>query len=146
MISAEEVENFEEAIVNESIVDNEKLICMVGNPEDFKDERIKNDLLKLQEKQKELEKSNERRLENEEVIREDYLFAKLVSENMLDEAQINPKKTIEDLEEKIKVLSEKSETIQNKIYENGVEKAKLLKEEEENLKKISELTLIFFNL
>ncbi|MBQ3545863.1 MAG: hypothetical protein IJA34_12915 [Lachnospiraceae bacterium] len=140
IISAEEVENFEEAIVNESIVDNEKLICMIGNPDDFKDERIKNDLLKLQEKHKELEKSYERRLENEEVIREDYLFAKLVSENMLDEAQINPKKTIEDLEEKIKELSEKSETIQNKIYENGVEKAKLLKEEEENLKKISELT------
>lgn len=140
IISAEEVENFEEAIVNESIVDNEKLICMIGNPDDFKDERIKNDLLKLQEKHKELEKSYERRLENEEVIREDYLFAKLVSENMLDEAQINPKKTIEDFEEKIKELSEKSETIQNKIYENGVEKAKLLKEEEENLKKISELT------
>ena len=62
----------------ESIVDNEKLICMIGNPDDFKDERIKNDLLKLQEKHKELEKSYERRLENEEVIREDYLFAKLV--------------------------------------------------------------------
>ena len=140
IISAEEVENFEEEIVNKSIVDNEKLICMLGNPEDFKDERIKNDLLKLQEKQKELEKSYERRLENEEVIREDYLFAKLVSGNMLDEAQINPKKTIEDLEENIKELSEKSESIQNKIYENGVEKAKLLKEEEENLKKINDLT------
>lgn len=138
IIAGENREDFKEKILNECIMDNDKILCMVGNPDNFKTESVKLEALKLSEKIKELEKSYERRLENEEVIREDYLFAKLVSGGMVDEAQINPKKALEEIDERVKYINSVIKSNQDKLYDNGFDMEKLLKEKQENSELITE--------
>lgn len=138
IIVGEETEEFNTKIVNESILNNDEIICMVGNPDNFKKDIIKTNELVLVERLKELEKSYQRKLENESVIKEDYLFVKLISEQMIDEAQINPVKALEELDEKIKEIDISIKSNQDKLYSNELDMEKLLKEKEENVKLISE--------
>lgn len=129
---------FKEKILNEAILDNEKILCMIGNPDNFKKELVENEAAKLSDKINELEKSLERRFENEEVIKEDYLLAKLILGGMVDEAQINPKKVLEEIDEKVKYINSVIKGNQEKLYNIGFDMEKLIKEKQSNADVINE--------
>lgn len=84
-------DEFKRFVSEEHIMDNDRVICMVGSPEGFADERQNAELQKLSRKLKELKDCYERKAENEDVVREDYLFVQLIINGTIGITQINPK-------------------------------------------------------
>ena len=68
IINAEMIANFDEYILSQSITDNEKIICMIGNPDRFKDESVRTEYEVLKEKIQRDTVSYERKIENETIL------------------------------------------------------------------------------
>lgn len=145
-------DEFKRFVCEEHILDNDRVLCMVGSPEGFTEERQNLELQKLKGKLKELRNSHERKAENENIVREDYLFVQLIINGTIDDSQINPGKAAAGIEEQRKNLTAKADAVKERILENDAEREKLvlnlernekdrleIKQELEKLKQISEL-------
>lgn len=145
IIDAKEMEDFHHAVKNTDIIRNEAMLCMVVPPDCFKDAIIDKEKEALR-KQVELNgQSRMRKSENEEVIFEDYIFIRLINENMLEEADIHPRRALKELEAELKNENEKSEALKveltgnTKEEENITEKIELLTKEKEEWESQSEI-------
>lgn len=127
-------DEFKRFICEEHILDNDRVFCMVGSPEKFTEEKQNLELQKMKGKLKELQNSHERRVENENIVREDYLFVQLIINGTIDNSQINPGKAVADIEEQRKNLTGKADAIKERILENDTEREKLVLNLERNEK------------
>lgn len=125
-------DEFKRFVCEEHILDNDRVFCMVGSPEGFTEERQNLELQKLKGKLKEVQNSYERKAENENIVREDYLFVQLILNGTIDDAQINPGKAAADIEEQRKNLTAKADAIKERIFENDAERDKLVRNLERN--------------
>lgn len=139
-------EDFRRFVSEESILDNDRVICMVGSPDRFTDEKQSMELEKLKRKLKEFRDSYERKAENEDVVREDYLFVQLILNGTIDDTQMNPGKAAAELEEQIKKLTAAADSVKKHIHENDGHRDRLLLDMEENEKNRLELKRELENL
>lgn len=139
-------EDFRRFVSEESILDNDRVICMVGSPDRFTDEKQSMELEKLKRKLKEFRDSYERKAENEDVVREDYLFVQLILNGTIDDTQMNPGKAAAELEEQIKKLTAAEDSVKKHIHENDGHRDRLLLDMEENEKNRLELKRELENL
>lgn len=139
-------EDFRRFVSEDSILDNDRVICMVGSPDRFTDEKQSMELEKLKRKLKEFRDSYERKAENEDVVREDYLFVQLILNGTIDDTQMNPGKAAAELEEQIKKLTAAADSVKKHIHENDGHRDRLLLDMEENEKNRLELKRELENL
>ena len=145
-------EAFKRFVSENFVLNNDRVYYMAGNTDRYKKECQDAELEKQTAILKERKDSLERRLENELVVREDYLFVQQILNGFVDESLINPGKRIAELEEQIakmtmqedaakeqaRNLENEKETILLKITNQEQAENELLNELE-ILKKMTEL-------
>ncbi|MBQ3666096.1 MAG: hypothetical protein II919_08335 [Lachnospiraceae bacterium] len=127
IINAEQLDGLNELILSHSIIDAGKVMCMIGNPDRFKDESIISEYEALKERIKADTVSYERKLENQTVVCEDYMLIRMIMAGMFENDEVNPKQALDELDEQIKEVENEIFRIKSEIDRREEENSDLLK-------------------
>ncbi len=134
---------------NVELINSENVFFIGENAEEFSSDKIKQNIERIKLLQEKLNKEYLRKLENEQVVKEDYLFINHIVNDVNDEEILNPKKALEkvnsEILEKIEVSKNLKEEIaftENDIRNVKEELADLRKEKEETEQEINVLSEI----
>ena len=149
IINAEMIANFDEYILSQSITDYEKIICMIGNPDRFKDESVRTEYEVLKEKIQRDTVSYERKIENETVVCEDYMFIRMIMGGMIEDSDVNPEQAIDELNNEITSTEDEINHIKferDKLKEENKDLSKSLEANRKALSECEEEIRIFIKI
>ena len=131
------------------LINSENVFFIGENAEEFSSDKIKQNIERIKLLQEKLNKEYLRKLENEQVVKEDYLFINHIVNDVNDEEILNPKKALEKVNSEIlgkievsKNLKEEIAFTENDIRNVKEELADLRKEKEETEQEINVLSEI----
>lgn len=99
------------------LINPDNVVVIGETEEEFTQEKIRSNIEKIKIEQDDLNKKYLRRLENEQVVREDYLFINHILNDVSDDEILNPKKSLENVNADILACLEASKNLKNEIIE-----------------------------
>lgn len=106
VINAENIEDFQEEITKNQLKDTGNVLCLTGNPGEFKDDFINREYEKLKKVIEDKTVYLDRISENEKVMAGDLSFVKMMNEGFFNDGDTDPAKQFEILSEELKIAEE----------------------------------------